>query len=77
MTHEEIEEKMDELARKYVEPHDKKIIEELYELARELEKMDKERRARASFWPSLVLRRRSCEWQSTFVRTLYRGFTER
>jgi hypothetical protein len=32
---------MDELARKYVETHDKEIIEELYELARELEKMEK------------------------------------
>jgi hypothetical protein len=29
---------MDELARKYVETRDKKIVEELYELARELEK---------------------------------------
>jgi hypothetical protein len=29
---------MDELARKYVETCDKKIVEELYELARELEK---------------------------------------
>ena len=68
---------MDELVRKHVEAHDKKIIEELYELARELEKMDKDREGRASFWPSLSLRRRSCEWQSTFVRTLYRGFTDR
>jgi hypothetical protein len=64
---------MDELASKYVATQ---IIEELYELARELERMDKERRGRASFWPSLALRRRSCEWQSTFVQTLYRGFTE-
>jgi hypothetical protein len=32
---------MDELARQYVETHDKEIIEELYELARELEKMEK------------------------------------
>ena len=38
---EEIERRMDELARKYVETHDKEIIEELYELARELEKMEK------------------------------------
>jgi hypothetical protein len=29
---------MDELARKYVETRDKKIVEELYELTRELEK---------------------------------------
>jgi FKBP-type peptidyl-prolyl cis-trans isomerase (trigger factor) len=41
MTREEIEQKMDELARKYVETHDKEIIEELYRLARELEKMAK------------------------------------
>jgi hypothetical protein len=32
---------MDELARQYLETHDKEIIEELYELARELEKMEK------------------------------------
>jgi hypothetical protein len=42
MTREEIEQKMDELARKYVETHDKKIVEELYELACELGKMLKE-----------------------------------
>ena len=77
MTREEIQKRMDELAWKYVATHDHKIIEELYELARELEKMDKERNDRASFWPSLALRKLSCEWQSTFVRTLYRGFTER
>ena len=41
MTREEMERRMDELARKYVETHDKQIIEELYRLARELEKMDK------------------------------------
>jgi hypothetical protein len=41
MTREEILEKMDELARKYVEIRDQKIIEELYELARELEKIEK------------------------------------
>jgi len=41
MTREEIEQKMDELARKYVETHDKEIIEGLYRLARELEKMEK------------------------------------
>lgn len=40
-TREEIEQKMDELARKYVETHDKKIIEELYRLACELEKLEK------------------------------------
>jgi hypothetical protein len=41
MTRQEIEERMDELARKYVETHDRKIIGQLYELARELEKMEK------------------------------------
>jgi hypothetical protein len=35
-------EKMGELARKYVETRDKKLIEELYELACEFEKMEKE-----------------------------------
>jgi FKBP-type peptidyl-prolyl cis-trans isomerase (trigger factor) len=42
MTREEIERRMDELARKYVETHDKEIIEELYQLARQLEKMPKD-----------------------------------
>jgi hypothetical protein len=32
---------MDELARKYVETHDPEIIKELYQLALELEKMEK------------------------------------
>jgi Mg2+ and Co2+ transporter CorA len=41
MTSEEIEKRIDELAHKYVETHDKKIIEELYELARELRKLEK------------------------------------
>jgi len=41
MTREEIEQKMDELALKNVEIHDKKIIEELYRLACELEKLEK------------------------------------
>ena len=40
MTREEIEKKMDELARKYVETHDKEIIEEHYRLGRELEKLE-------------------------------------
>jgi FKBP-type peptidyl-prolyl cis-trans isomerase (trigger factor) len=42
MTREEIERRMDELAREYVETHNPKIIEELYELACELGKMLKE-----------------------------------
>ena len=41
MTREEIEQKMVELARKYVMTHDKQIIEELYRLCRELEKIEK------------------------------------
>jgi hypothetical protein len=32
---------MDELARKYVETHDKEIVEALYKLTLELEKMEK------------------------------------
>ena len=41
MTREEILRRMDKLARQFVEIHDEKIIEELYKLARELEKLDK------------------------------------
>jgi hypothetical protein len=41
MTREEIEKRMDELARKYVETHDKEIIDQLYELGRALEKIEK------------------------------------
>ena len=42
MTREEIHRRLDELARKYVETHDKEIVPELYRLARELEKIQKE-----------------------------------
>jgi hypothetical protein len=42
ITREEIEFRMDALAREYVQTHDPKITEELYDLARELEKMEKE-----------------------------------
>jgi hypothetical protein len=42
MTPEEIEQKMDELACKYVEAHDPDIPHELYKLARELGKIEKE-----------------------------------
>jgi hypothetical protein len=42
MTCEEIEERMNELGRKLAETHNKKIIKELYELALELEKVDKQ-----------------------------------
>jgi hypothetical protein len=41
MTREEIESKMDKLAREYVETHNPKIITELYRLSRELEKIEK------------------------------------
>jgi hypothetical protein len=42
MTREETKRRLDELAREYVATHDPGIVEELYRLARELEKMDKE-----------------------------------
>ena len=42
MTREEIEKRMDELARKYVETREQKIIEQLYELRVELNKLEKE-----------------------------------
>jgi hypothetical protein len=38
----EIQKRMDELSREYRETRDEKIIDELYQLARELEKMKKE-----------------------------------
>jgi hypothetical protein len=41
MTREEIEQRMDELARTYVETHNPEIPQELYRLARELEKIEK------------------------------------
>jgi hypothetical protein len=37
MTREEIEQRTDELARKYAETHDKEMIEELSKFVRELE----------------------------------------
>jgi FKBP-type peptidyl-prolyl cis-trans isomerase (trigger factor) len=40
MTREEIEKRMDELARKYVEKRDPKIIEELYNLRLELARVN-------------------------------------
>ena len=40
MSREELEQKMDELARKYVETHDREIIEELYNLRLELKRLD-------------------------------------
>jgi FKBP-type peptidyl-prolyl cis-trans isomerase (trigger factor) len=41
MTREEIDQKMNELACKYVETHDPEIIKELYQLSRQLERMKK------------------------------------
>jgi hypothetical protein len=41
ITREEIEKRMDELGRKLAETHAKEIVEELYQLAVELEKMKK------------------------------------
>jgi hypothetical protein len=41
LTRQEIEERMDELGRRLAETHEKKIVKELYELASELEKMEK------------------------------------
>ena len=40
MTREEIEKRMDELARKYVETRDAKIIDELHNLRLELKRLD-------------------------------------
>jgi Pyruvate/2-oxoacid:ferredoxin oxidoreductase gamma subunit len=41
MTREEIEKRIQELVQKYVVTPDQKIIDELYELVRELEKLEK------------------------------------
>jgi hypothetical protein len=41
MTREEIEQKMDELARQFAATHDPEIREEIYRLARQLEEMEK------------------------------------
>jgi hypothetical protein len=40
MTREEIERKMDELSRRYVESHEEEILKQLYFLARALEQVD-------------------------------------
>ena len=40
VTRQEIEQKMDELAREYHETHDPEIPEEIFELARRLREMD-------------------------------------
>jgi hypothetical protein len=54
MTREQIEERMNELARKYLEAHDPEIPYELYKLARELEKIEKESSKKSN--PSTVKR---------------------
>jgi hypothetical protein len=41
MTRKEIEKRMDELAREYVETHDPDIIEELNRLSRQLQELEK------------------------------------
>jgi hypothetical protein len=41
MSRAEIEERLDDFARKYIETHDKEIARELSRLARELEKVEK------------------------------------
>jgi hypothetical protein len=41
-TREEIGKRIDELVRKYVETHDREIIEELYRLSRKLEELEKQ-----------------------------------
>jgi site-specific recombinase XerC len=46
MTREELEQKMDELARKYVETHDREIIEELYKLSLRLQELEKQLKAK-------------------------------
>ena len=43
MTREETQQRMNELARKYTETHDKEIIEEIYKLARELQKIENQK----------------------------------
>jgi FKBP-type peptidyl-prolyl cis-trans isomerase (trigger factor) len=42
LSREEIKKRMDELARKYVETHEKEIIKELYQLVLQLEKLNEQ-----------------------------------
>jgi hypothetical protein len=56
MTREQIEERMNELARKYLEAHDPEIPYELYKLARELEKIEKESSTKKSNSSTVVKR---------------------
>ena len=48
MTREQIEKQIDELARRYVEGHDKIIVQAICDLGRELEKMDGAKRRQFS-----------------------------
>ena len=52
MTREEIEQKMDELARKYVETHDPEIREEICSLANQLWEMEKLEKSSEASRPS-------------------------
>jgi FKBP-type peptidyl-prolyl cis-trans isomerase (trigger factor) len=40
VTRQEIEQKMDELAREFAATHDPEVIEEIYRLARQLKELD-------------------------------------
>jgi hypothetical protein len=48
MTADQIEEQIDELARKYVERRDKKIVQEICDLGRRLEEMNTVKRRQCS-----------------------------
>jgi hypothetical protein len=41
MTREQMDKRLLELARRYVETHDPKVMKEIYELADELQRMEK------------------------------------
>ena len=59
----EIEQRMDELARKYVETRDPEIREEIHRLSRELEKMEKlESSGGPGFGLALVSARDLMKW---------------
>jgi FKBP-type peptidyl-prolyl cis-trans isomerase (trigger factor) len=47
-THEEIKQRMDELAREYHDTHDPEIPEEIFELARRLRELDHGRQIKIS-----------------------------
>ena len=48
MIREQIEEQIDELARRYVESRDKKIVQEICDLGRRLEEMNNVKRRQCS-----------------------------